>query len=95
MCIYEDLRKPCDSQCGHLKIEASVDELLGQLRPLPPLPVVDNPDIRGSSLEDYLQEQVNLLETLLEQTSRMNGVITEVNKRMQDLREHSMSRIEK
>jgi hypothetical protein len=95
MCIYEDPRKPCDSQCGHLKIEASVDELLSRLRPLPPLPEVDGPDIRGSSLEDYLQEQVNLLETLLEQTSRMSGVISEVNKRMEDLREYSVSRMEK
>ena len=95
MCIYEDLRKHCDSQCGHLKIEASVDELLSQLRPLQPLPGVHNLDIRGSSLEDSLKEQVNLLETLLDQASRMSGVITEVNKRMQDLREYSVSRIEK
>lgn len=95
MCIYEDTRKPCDSECGHLKIEASVDDLLAQLRPLPPLPGVDNPNAREGSLEDFLQEQVNLLETLLEQTSRMTGVITEVNQRMEDLREHSISRIDK
>ena len=95
MCIYEDIRSQCDSQCGHLKIDASVDELLAGLRPLPPLPEIDNTDEKSGTLEDHLQRQVSLLETLLEQTGRMNGVIKEVSQRMADLREHSISKVVK
>lgn len=95
MCIYENIRSHCDFKCGHLKVDASVDELLSNLRPLPPLPEIRNPDEKYNSLESHLQQQVSLLETLLEQSNQMNGVITEVNQRMADLREHSVSRVEK
>lgn len=93
MCVYDCPDIPCSDECGHLKTGATVEELLSNLNPLPPIPDIDIPDKKEFTLENFLEDQVILLETLLEQTKKMTGVVYEVHKRMSDIRENSASKL--
>ena len=93
MCVYDSAYSPCNEECGHLKTGATVEELLSNLNPLPPIADIDIPDKKEFTLENFLEDQVILLETLLEQTKKMTGVVYEVHKRMSDIRENTASKL--
>lgn len=77
MCVFDFNPSPCDEKCGHIKFRTNLDEVLGTLENMPPLPC-DDPN------EATIEELLTINDQLSKKIMQQNRVIEETLSKIQD-----------
>ena len=81
MCVFDNPPTPFDNICGHIKFKPDLDEMMGVIETMPPLPCSDP---SGASVE----ELININEQLSRKIQQKNKVIEETLGKIKDAIKH-------
>jgi hypothetical protein len=75
MCVFDQHPSPCDEKCGHIKFKMNLDEVLGTLENMPPLPC-DDPN--QATIEQLLMINDQLSKKIVQQNRTIEETITKI-----------------
>jgi hypothetical protein len=82
MCVFDHPPTVCDERCGHIKFRPNLDEMLGVMENMPPLPCNDPSDAS-------MDELISINEQLSKKIQQQNRVIEETLGKIQEaIRNH-------
>ena len=83
MCVFGNPPSPCDEKCGHIKFKTDLDDVLGFMEQMPPIPCSDPQDAS-------IEELIGMNDQLSKKIRQQNRVIEETLIKIQDaIRKHN------
>lgn len=77
MCVFDNPPTPCDQMCGHIRFNDNLDEIIGVMENMPPLPCADPNDVS-------IEELLTINEQLSKKIQQQNRVIDDTLLKIQD-----------